>query len=148
MLFQSKMTPDGTIIYVNDELVRVSGYSRDKLLGSDFSLLIDPEMNNNINIEISKSIQKKSIWKGVLKNKTATGNDYYVKSTLVPLLDENNELLELISIQHDITQAIQQREQILIQSTDENTGKPNKIKKSEEIDLKSKNILSLLILNN
>ena len=144
----SKMTPDGTINYVNNELIRVCGYSRDKLLGSDFSLLIDPVMNNNINEEILKCIHSKKIWKGILKNKTATGQDYYVKSTLVPLLDENDELLELISIQHDITEAIQQREKILRQTTDDNTGLPNRIKLSEDIDLETDIIFGLLSLDN
>ena len=144
----SKMSPDGAISYVNDEFIRVCGYSRDQLIGSDFTLLNGPDMDKGQADLIASTMQDKKIWKGVLKNKTKSNDDYYVKSTIVPLLDENNEIKEFISIQHDITQVVQQHEQILRQTTDANTGLQNRIKLSEDVKLKNEIIFALLSLDN
>jgi len=144
----SKMNPLGSITYVNDEYVRVCGYDREELLGAKYDLLSHPEIDKSVFEDIWKTIQEKNIWKGILKNKTKAGNDYYVKSTIVPLLDESSELLELISIQHDITQVYEQSKQILKQTTDENTGLPNRIKLSEDVALQSDLKFGLFSLDN
>ena len=144
----SKMNPAGSITYVNDEYVRVCGYNREELLGSKCDLLSHPEVDKSVFEEIWKTVQEKNIWKGILKNKTKAGDDYYVKSTIVPLLDESSELLELISIQHDITQVYEQSKQILKQTTDENTGLPNRIKLSEDVALQSDLKFGLFSLDN
>lgn len=144
----SKMDPHGSITYVNDEYVRVCGYDRDELLGAQCDLLSHPEVDKAIFKEIWKTIQEKNIWKGIQKNITKAGNDYYVKSTIVPLLGESSELLELISIQHDITQVYEQSKQILRQTTDQNTGLPNRIKLSEDVVLQADLIFGLFSLDN
>lgn len=144
----SKLSPEGKITYANDEFVRVCGYSKQQLLGSDINLMNHPEMNVDILDEINQAMTTKTIWKGVLRNLTESGDDYYVKSTIVPLLDEDSELLEFISIQHDITQLIEQGEQILRQSTDQNTGLPNRVKLSEDIKLNNNSIFALFSLDN
>lgn len=144
----SKMSPDGHITYVNDEFARVCGYEREELIGSGYDLLNDPDIDKNTTNEIWQDLRNKETWKGVLKNKTKSGDDYYVKSTIVPLLDENNNTIEYISIQHDITQVVVQREQILRQTTDINTGLPNRVKLSEEVDKKVELVFGLLSLDN
>jgi len=144
----SKMDPSGTITYVNDEYVRVCGYEREELLGARCDLLSHPEIDKAVFEEIWTTILEKRIWKGILKNKTKSGSDYYVKSTIVPLLDESSDLLELISIQHDITQVYEQSKQILKQTTDENTGLPNRIKLSEDVALQSDLKFGLFSLDN
>ena len=144
----SKMDPLGSITYVNDEFVRVCGFGREELLGTKCDLLSHPDVDKAIFEEIWKTIYEKNIWKGILKNKTKSGVDYYVKSTIVPLLDESSELLELISIQHDITQVVEQSEQILRQTTDKNTGLPNRIKLSEDVVHQSNLIFALFSLDN
>jgi len=144
----SKMNPDGTISYVNDEFVRVCGYSHAELIGASSDLLNDSDMDQSISDEIWRTLREKQIWKGVLKNKTRSGADYYVKSTIVPLLDEAKEIVEYISIQHDITQVVEQREQILRQTTDINTGLPNRIKLSEDVKARDDLVFALLSLDN
>jgi len=144
----SKMDSNGSIIYVNDEFIRVCGYTKDELIGSSCELLNDNTTNKDLPKEIWKDLQDKKIWKGVLKNKTKSGDDYYVKSTIVPLLDEQNEILEFISIQHDITQVIQQRAQIMRQTTDENTGLPNRVKLAQDASEQTNFIFAIFSLDN
>ena len=144
----SKMNANGEISYVNEEFVRVCGYTEDELIGSSCSLLSDPEIDEVLTKEIWAELQDKKIWKGVLKNKTKSGDDYYVKSTIVPLLDEQKQIVEFISIQHDITQVIQQREQILKQTTDETTGLPNRVKLAQDSESRDAFVFAMFSLDN
>lgn len=144
----SKVNPDGTVNYVNDEFIRVSGYPRESVLGANCSIIFHSEIGSATFDDIWSTLKSKKIWKGVLKNQNNLGEAYYVKSTIVPLLDENDEILEYISIQHDITQVIEQGEKIQQQTTDKNTGLPNRIKLSEDIAPNKTIIFALFSLDN
>ena len=144
----SKMSHLGFINYVNDEFVRVCGHSREQLIGMQYDYLSVSFTDNAVLSEIKDFMIIKKIWKGVLKNKTKNGEVYHVKSTIVPLLDDKGHILEFICIQHDITQVVVQGERILKQSTDENTGLPNRVKLSEDVASKDKIIFALFSLDN
>ncbi len=144
----SKMTPDGLTTYVNDEFVRVCGYRREELLNTTCYSLSGSAADKSVYDEIWKILQDKRIWKGVLKNITKSGQDYYVKTTIVPLLDEHGELLEFISIQQDITQIVEQQEQIQRQITDNVTGLPNRIKLSEDTAAMESILFAIISLDN
>ncbi len=128
----SKMDEYGNITYVNDEFIRVCGYDREDVLGSKCGGFRDTSVEHDMYEEAWEALREKQIWKGVVKNISKAGIAYYVKTTIVPLLDENGELLEFISIQHDITEVVEQREIIQRQITDETTGLPNRIKLQED----------------
>jgi PAS domain S-box-containing protein len=128
----SRMSPQGAITYVNDEFCRVTGYAREELLNQKCDIVRSME-NDAVFTEIWRVLQEKRIWKGTLTNRAKNGENFYVKSTIVPILDEEDEVVEYISIQHDVTQIIQQRELIDQQTTDPLTGLGNRVKLVQEI---------------
>lgn len=129
----SKTDLSGKITYINDEFCRVSGYTRNELIGSTHKMVSHPDMTKSIYEQIWRTLLSKNIWKGTLKNQDKSGNPYYIKITIVPILDEQNNLIEYMGISHDITQIIKQQEQIARQTTDFITGLPNRIKLEEDI---------------
>ena len=140
----SKTDLDGNITYVNNEFIKVSGYSERELLGSNHRILRHKDMNNIVYKDMWETLQNKQTWKGVLKNRRKDGSFYYVKSIIVPIFDENMNTIEYISIRHDITKVVLQQEQIARQTTDVLTGLPNKVKLEE--DIKSTGRLRLAIV--
>ena len=144
----SKMNTKGEIIYVNEGFCRICGYEHDELIAQGFSLVLHPDNSPSFYDEMWSSLIDKKIWKGIMKNRTKSGEDYYVKSTIVPLLNDAGDITEYISIQHDITQIVQQQEQILRQTTDFVTGLPNRIKLEEDARKIHDSKLALLSLNN
>ena len=144
----SRMDPQGMITYVNDEFCRVTGYERNELISKTCEIVRNPMMDDQTFEAIWNTLQDKKIWKGTLVNVTKNGEDYHVKSTIVPILDENDEIVEYITIQHDITQIIKQRELIDRQTTDPLTGLGNRIKLMEAIKQAGNSKIALVTLDN
>ncbi|MDH5552791.1 MAG: EAL domain-containing protein, partial [Nitrosomonas sp.] len=145
----SKATKTGVITYVNDEFCKISGYNEDELVGKPHNTIRHPDMSKLVFKELWHTLQAKQVWKGVIKNRKKDGGFYYVKSTIVPMLDEDGEIQEFMSIRTDITDLILKEEQIQKQITDVVTLLPNRQKLMEDIyELSDKAKLSSIVINN
>ena len=49
----------------------------------------------------------KKIFKATIKNRKKNGESYYVDSTIVPILDENNDIIQYISMRYDVTKLVE-----------------------------------------
>lgn len=141
----SKADAEGTITYVNDQFCSISGFEREELIGKNHNIVKHPEVSDKIFESLWKTILNKKIWKGVFKNKAKNGTSYFVKSTVVPILDLNNNIKEFIAIRYDVTDLVEQAKKIKFQTTDILTKLPNRQKLLE--DLSDKNQLKLMVLN-
>jgi len=92
-----------------------------------------------------KTILDKKIWKGLLKNKTKSNKTYYVKTAIVPILNNDGNIKEFIAIRHDVTDLIYQEKKIEFQTFDQLTKLPNRQKMLE--DLEKSDTLKLAIIN-
>ncbi|WP_108061499.1 ATP-binding protein [Poseidonibacter lekithochrous] len=102
----SKTNNKGIITYVNDEFIRTSQYSEEELVGNNHSIIRHPDMPDSIFEDLWKTIKDKKIWKGQIKNRAKDGSSYYVASTIVPILNYDNEIEEFLAIRLDITKVI------------------------------------------
>ncbi|MCK4973940.1 MAG: PAS domain-containing protein, partial [Sulfurimonas sp.] len=143
----SKSNVDGTITYVNDEFCRASGYSRYEILGNTYRILRHPQTKDEVIKDIWSRLNKKQIWKGTIKNLTKDGQTFHIKITIVPIFDENGDTVEFISLSHDITQIIKQKEQILRQTTNRLTNIPNRIKLEEDMKIFQATKLALVSID-
>ena len=100
----SKTDPNGVITYVNDAFSKLSGYTQEELIGSAHNIVRHPDMKDNVFKELWQTIQKKQIWKGVIKNRKKSGEAYYVQSTITPIIDAGGKIVEYIAIRTDITE--------------------------------------------
>lgn len=142
-----RMDLDGVITYVNEEFCRLSGYSVEESLGfSIFSICHDG--GDDKCAEIIETARSGKIWKGNLQNHRKNGGSYYVRVTVVPILDEKDNIIELISIQQDITQVIEQQEQIVRQTMDVTTGLYNRVKLEEDIERLDDPKFAIIALDN
>lgn len=144
----SKINLAGDITYVNDEFCRVSGFAREELVGSKMCDACKPDYNEGSCDTVWSRINSKSIWKGPVKNKRKDGSIFYVRATIVPIIDDKGEIIEFISIQNDITRLIEQKEQIMRQTTDIVTGMQNRIKMQEDLKITVKPKMALINIDN
>lgn len=109
----SKTDTDGRITYVNDEFCKLSGYSKEELLGSKHNIVRHPENEPTMYADIwhALGIDKKA-WKGVIRNASKDHETYYVDTIIKPILNANNEIIEYISIQKDVTDLLNPKKQL------------------------------------
>jgi len=144
----SKTDPEGKITYINDEFYRASGYNEDEVVGQTHGLIRHPDMHEQVFTDLWETLHEKKVWKGAIKNKNKSGKPYYLKETIVPIYDESGDTIEYIGIGHDITQIVEQQEQIARQTTDLTTGLPNRIKLEEDIKNSNSPKFALVSLDN
>ena len=80
MIF-SETDEKGTIIYANDDFCTIAGYSKDELIGKPHNLVRHEDMPKVAFEDLWKTIQNGRIWNGIVKNKTKSGDFYWVNAT-------------------------------------------------------------------
>lgn len=140
----SKTDPRGRITYVNDAFCEISGYSAQELLSSSHSIIRHPETPPSLFKDLWKTIHSKKTWKGIIQNRAKNGDDYYVSSTIVPILDIDDNIQEFMAIRTDITEIFRQQQIILNHTTDNLTGLPNRQKLLDDLTEMDKPILALI----
>jgi diguanylate cyclase (GGDEF)-like protein/PAS domain S-box-containing protein len=141
----SKSNLDGTISYINDNFSKVSGYSKDEVLGATHSIIRHPDTPKRQFSVLWKTIESGKVWKGIIKNKNKEGNSYYNSTTIVPLKDHYGNIIEYISSGTDVTELIENRTKLQsLFKTDPLTGLGNRVNLINIITKKEYGVLALI----
>lgn len=124
----------GIITYVNDAFTRVSGYTRDELIGQPHNIIRHPDNSPELFEQMWKTLLHKEPWQGIIKNRAKEGSAYYVDTTITPILDKHGDIEKFLALRHDITQLIEQEERIAHHLNDRLTGLPNRTKLIEDLE--------------
>ena len=93
----------GHIIHANDAFCRISGYTREELLGQDHRIVNSGLQTDAFWREFWNTIFSGVLWRGEICNRAKDGSLYWVDSMVAPLLDVHGEIDRFISIRNDIT---------------------------------------------
>jgi PAS domain S-box-containing protein len=104
----------GSITYVNENFCKISKYTRDELIGKNHNILKSGYHNRGFYADLWKTIKKGEVWMGQIKNKAKDGSYYWVQTTIVPLVNEEQQPYQYLSFRLDITQQKQAEEQLEI----------------------------------
>jgi len=108
----SKTDLEGNITDVNKMFEKISGYTKDELMGKPHNIVRHPKMPKLIFKKMWDTIKRGKIFKGVIRNKKKDGGDYYVVANIIPIKNEDGEITEYIAIRQDVTKRMQlQKEQ-------------------------------------
>jgi len=109
----SKSDKNGIITYVNDNFCNISGYKRDELIGQNHNIIRSKEESQQLFENLwYRIVEQKRVWSGILKNKNKSGELYYIKSTIKPIINNNGDILEFISLAVPITNIIHPQKQL------------------------------------
>lgn len=103
-LIVSKTDLKGVITYVNDDFIRIGGYSKSELIGAPHNILRHPDMPKAAFADMWKTLKSGNSWSGVVKNRTKQGGFYWVVADVMPLL-ENGRVVGYMSVRNKPTAA-------------------------------------------
>ncbi|TVR81197.1 MAG: PAS domain S-box protein [Chitinophagaceae bacterium] len=96
--------PNGIITYVNNKFCEILGYTSDQLIGNTHRIIKSDYHDQLYFKKMWSTIKNGEIWKGVMKNKTKSGDYFWADTTIVPFLDENKKPYKFLAIRFDITE--------------------------------------------
>jgi len=143
----SKTNTKGIITYANKKFCEISGYDEKELLGMPHNIVRHPDIPKEIFKEMWSTIKNKKIWKGILKNRKKDGGTYIVDATVIPVMDNDGDIIEYVAVRHDVTELEKSKEEIQKQKIDLLTGLSNQNQLIEDIENISKPILLYLNIN-
>jgi diguanylate cyclase (GGDEF)-like protein/PAS domain S-box-containing protein len=97
--------PSGRILHVNDEFIRLSGYSRNELVGRTHAILNSSHHPKTFWAEAYRTLTDGKTWRAQVMNRGKGGRAYWVEALIVPL-NSRNGLKGFLSVQRDITEIV------------------------------------------
>jgi len=91
-------------IYVNPALSRITGYSREELLGRNLRILQGPETETAAKEKIREALRQGTGCEVVLRNYRKDGTPFWNELLLSPVRDERDAVTHYIGIQTDVTE--------------------------------------------
>ncbi|EMN24345.1 methyl-accepting chemotaxis protein [Leptospira kirschneri] len=108
----SRTDMKGRISYVSQDFANISGFSEEEMLGEPHNLIRHPDVPPEIFREMWETIKNGNPWSGIVKNRTKSGDHYWVDATVTPVMSEG-VISGYMSVRKKATQDQIQRAEIL-----------------------------------
>jgi PAS domain S-box-containing protein len=99
----SKTDLKGRITYVNDAFLRISGFSKEELIGKSHNIVRHPDMPPEAFEDLWRSLKAGRRWSGFVKNRCKNGDFYWVVASATPYY-ENDQLVGYMSVRNKPSQ--------------------------------------------
>ncbi|MFU8861480.1 MAG: PAS domain S-box protein [Cyclonatronaceae bacterium] len=96
--------PGPRIVYVNDGFLKMTGYTREEVIGQTPRILQGPKTDRKVLDKLKKSLQEGGSFFGQTINYRKDGSEFVNQWDIHPLLDRDGNITHWVSYQHDITE--------------------------------------------
>jgi len=93
----------GIITDVSEAFCKISGYSKEELIGKPHNIIRHPDMPKEVFKQMWQTISKGKVWEGEVKNKKKDGGSYWVRAVISPVYDEKGKRIGYTAVRQDIT---------------------------------------------
>ncbi len=94
----------GRIIYANDLFCEISKFTRDELIGKNHRIINSGTHSKEFFKDLWDTISAGKIWNGEIQNKAKDGSYYWVDTTVSPIFNNKNKVVQYLSIRRLITE--------------------------------------------
>jgi len=99
----SKTDLKGNIIFVNSAFCKLSGYTKEELIGKSHNIIRHSDMPKIIFKELWDTIEKNQNYRGIIKNLRKDGKYYWVEVFIEPIYDDNGKKVGYISVNKPVS---------------------------------------------
>jgi diguanylate cyclase (GGDEF)-like protein/PAS domain S-box-containing protein len=119
--------PTGTILEVNEAFTRITGYTREEVLGNNPRMLRSGLQNKDFYRNMWDSLVRNGHWSGEIWNRTKGGDLYAGMLSIHAIHDAGGEVKQYVGLFTDITEVKEREQQLeLAAHYDALTGLPNR----------------------
>ena len=97
---------EGKIEYVNPKFSRLTGYTREEVIGENPSILKSGETEIELYQELWNTILEGKEWRGVFQNRKKNGELYWESAVISPLRGRSGKITHYIAVKEDITEKL------------------------------------------
>ncbi len=94
---------EGTILYVNPAMERQSGYSREEMIDQNPRIFQSGQTSPTVFRDMWATVTDGQRWSGEIINRRKDGTLYDVALTIMPVVDDDGQVVNFISVQSDIS---------------------------------------------
>jgi diguanylate cyclase (GGDEF)-like protein/PAS domain S-box-containing protein len=102
-IISSSTDTKGVIKSVSAAFSKISGYTKEELIGKHHSIVRHPDMPSTIYEDLWGTIKDGKTWKGEIKNLRKDGSSYWVSAIIEPIWDKQKNKIGYYAIRQDIT---------------------------------------------
>jgi PAS domain S-box-containing protein len=96
--------PDGKLIYVNPAFEKVTGYSREELIGKNPNILNSGKHSKEFWQKMWREIESGKVWTGEIENKHKDGHPIYEYLLISPIIDPGGKIIGYLGTHQDLTE--------------------------------------------
>lgn len=119
--------PAGKICWVNESLIKLSGYTREELMSAESEVIHGSLRQTDWDEMIHHQLLRGETWRGQVSNRRKNGSYYSVNETITPIRNEAGSVSHLVYILEDITSQLEAKQKLYqVTNFDALTGLPNR----------------------
>lgn len=88
----SETDAKGIIVFANEDFCKIAGYTLAELVGKPHSMVRHNDMPKAAFEDLWSTVKKGEVWNGIVKNKTKSGDYYWVNATAYASKNASGEL--------------------------------------------------------
>ncbi|HTY23903.1 MAG TPA: PAS domain S-box protein [Desulfomonilaceae bacterium] len=105
--------PSGSIQYVNPAFEKITGYTKNEVLGRNPSILKSGEQEEGFYRDLWNSITHGKVWRGRFINRRKDGKLYTEDATISPVRDRAGRIVNFVAVKRDVTDELAVQQQLL-----------------------------------
>lgn len=98
---------DGTIVYANPYVEKVTGYKPAELLGQNPRVFNSGKQDRDFYQNMWETLLRGEIWQGQFINRRQDGTLFHEEAVLFPIKDEDGSVLNYAAVKRDVTKQVQ-----------------------------------------
>jgi PAS domain S-box-containing protein len=102
----------GRILYVNAAFERLSGFSREDLLGESIIALRRGQGSGEFEAAMQRAFNQGEIWRGTLERGPSDGQVRHLEVTVSPVRDSRGKIINYVSVERDVSPEVKLKKQL------------------------------------